>query len=141
MPTTRRTFTRRELTARLGEAGRAALAELIYSRRLDVADGGGRALAIDFDTPAELAEFVAVMTSVTGGGLEFAASTRFGLPGHPGGCASSGAHWPGWVLAEPTVEQWWDAVSGCAACTALEDEHCPAHTRAPWEPTAPALVP
>ena len=146
MTAARRTFTRLQLTAALDAIDRPDLADGMYSRRLDFADGGGTALAFDYDDPADLGLFLVTVATLLGpvDGGDFAGALHIGLPAHPDGgpMGLSGAYWPRWVLDEPTWEEWNDEQNGCVACCG-DDDHdadCPTHDVAPWQ-RRPELVP
>lgn len=146
----RRLLTRDQLTRALVDADRPDLADGFYARRLDYCDGGGIALAFDFDAPGDLGLFLVTVAALLdqppampGDGADFAAALRLGLPAHPGQdsvLGMSGAYWPGWELCEPTGDQWDDSIGECIVCRALDDGRCTPHATAPWD-ARPALVP
>lgn len=137
-----RTFTRDELARALAAVGRPDLAEAIYSDRVpydDVRRVGPRMLALDYATAGDVVLFGVVVARLLTPDLaeEFAVSAEFGLPGHPSGLtAAGGVRWPGWVLGEPTLEEWADKVNSCPDCRV--DGRCPAHEHAPWDLSADA---
>ena len=144
-----RTWTRADLVAVLDGADRPDLAECLHARRLDLGDGATRgetALALKFFDAAELAAFMVIMGAYLGldDGLRFASATTEGMPSCPDLPGTLEAYWPGWVLDEPTHDQWADEVTHCPGCEAA-DELCPAHAVAPWrtlgtEDPQPALA-
>lgn len=132
MPNPQRTFTRQELADTFADIDRPDLTQGLYSRRMTLDDGGGCALAFDYDVPGDLGLVLVTVATLLGpDGGDFAAAMRLGLPGHPGMTgASGGAWWPRWTLAEPSVEEWADAVNCCLAC---REDDCLAHATPPWE--------
>ena len=130
------TFTRRELTDALESAGRPDLAEQIYATRPEDRYAAPRALALDYSAPGDLATFaiVAARLMPPRWAVEFGRATTTGLPAQPDGRHHMGAHWPGFVLDEPTPEEWWDTVNACSDCEAAEGT-CTSHEHAPWEAT------
>jgi len=142
MTAARRTFTRLQLTAALDAIDRPDLADGMYSRRLDFADGGGTALAFDYDDPADLGLFLVTVATLLGpvDGGDFAGALHIGLPAHPDRGGRHGAYWPRWVLDEPTWEQWTDELNGCFTCRMFDDGPCASHVTAPWQ-RRPTLVP
>ena len=144
--TARRTFTRDQLTRALGAIDREDLAAGMYARPMDYSDGGGSALAFDYDDAGDLGLFlvvVATLAHVAPDGADFAAALHLDVPAHPDGVTGHrGAYWPGWVLEEPTLDQWTDARNACLSCRALElndDGPCTPHAVAPWH-SAPVAV-
>jgi len=144
MPAARRTFTRAQLTAALDAIDRPDLAERMYALRLDFSDGGGTALGVDFSDWRDLGLFLVTVATMLGpsAGEDFASALQVGLPAYPdGGDGHHGAYWPGFVLDEPTWEQWTDELAGCLTCRALDDDGpCTPHATGPWQ-RRPTLVP
>lgn len=133
------TFTRDKLTRALADVGRPDLAEATYSDRVpydEVWRVGPRMLALDYSTAGDVVLFGVVVARLlpAADAEEFAVSAEFGLPGHPSGLtAAGGVRWPGWVLDEPTLDEWTGRISSCPDCAVMADGRCPAHEHAPWD--------
>jgi hypothetical protein len=142
----RRTFTRTQLHDALAAVGRSDIADGLYSLRMDSHEGRGpSAVALGYDVDGDLGVFIAVVSRLLGPDwVDFAASTRTRLDrGMPARHFTSGAAWPGWVLDEPTWEQWVDIITECHECEQArccdEEPTCEDHAAAPWDRT-PATI-